>query len=126
MSEPITSLDQLHIAFMERFNAGDIDGLLALNAPGAVLVPAPGQPVSEPEQVRAGLEQFIGLGGPITMSVRNVFVNGAVGLVVADWTLDGTAPDGSPVSLAGATADVAVFDETHGWRIAIDNPFGTA
>lgn len=126
MPEPITSLEKLHLAFMERFNAGDIEGLLALNAPGIVLVAAPGQPISEPAAVRAGFEQFLGLGGPIKMNVRNVFVSGTTGLVVADWTLAGTAPDGSPVSLAGATADVAVFDETHGWRIAIDNPFGTA
>lgn len=126
MTERVMTLETLHIAFAERFNAGDIEGLLALNVPGAVLVPAPGQPLSEPDAVRAGLEQFMALGGPIEMSVRHVFVSGAIGLAIADWTLNGTAPDGSPVALAGSTSDVAVFDEANGWRIAIDNPFGTA
>lgn len=125
MTEPVMDLAAVHLVFMERFNAGDIDGLLAMNAPGVVFVPAPGQPVSEPEAVRAGLEQFLGLGGQIRMAPRHAFVSGTVGLAIADWTLEGTAPDGSPLSLAGSTTDVAVFDETHGWRVAIDNPFGT-
>lgn len=125
MSTPVTSLEQLPLAFQDRFNARDIEGLLALNAPGAVFVPAPGQPV-EGESVRAALEQFLSLQLPITRSPRNAFVHGETGLVVADWTISGTGPDGSEVSLAGSTADVAVHDAEHGWRYAIDNPFGTA
>lgn len=125
MSTPVTSLEQLPLAFQDRFNARDIEGLLALNAPGAVFVPAPGQPV-EGESVRAALEQFLSLQLPIAMTPRNAFVHGETGLVVADWTISGTGPDGSEVSLAGSTADVAVHDAEHGWRYAIDNPFGTA
>lgn len=125
MSTPVTSLEQLPLTFQDRFNARDIEGLLALNAPGAVFVPAPGQPV-EGESVRAALEQFLSLQLPITMTPRNAFVHGETGLVVADWTISGTGPDGSEVSLAGSTADVAVHDAEHGWRYAIDNPFGTA
>ncbi|MFK4790284.1 YybH family protein [Microbacterium sp. ZW T5_56] len=126
MSTQVTSLDQLNLAFAERFNARDIDGLLALNTPDAVFVPAPGQPVSGVEGIRGALEQFLGLQLPITMNVRHVFQTGDTGLAIAEWTLTGTAPDGSEVSLAGTTADVAVFDAEHGWRYVIDNPFGTA
>jgi ketosteroid isomerase-like protein len=125
-ASPVTSLEQLPLAFADRFNARDVEGLLALNADGAVFVPAPGQPVEGVENVRGALEQFLGLNLPITMTPRHAFVSGAVGLVIADWTLEGTAPDGSAVALGGSTSDVAVRDETHGWRYAIDNPFGTA
>ncbi|MEV4669857.1 YybH family protein [Microbacterium sp. LWO12-1.2] len=126
MSTPVTSLDQLNLAFADRFNARDLDGLMALNTPDVVFVPAPGQPVTGEDAVRGALEQFLGLNLPIVMTVRHVFESDGVGLAVADWTIDGTAPDGSPIALAGTTADVAVHDETHGWRYAIDNPFGTA
>ncbi|MCI1018202.1 nuclear transport factor 2 family protein [Microbacterium sp. C5A9] len=122
---PVTALDQLNIAFAERFNARDIEGLLALNAPDAVFVPAPGHPVTGEASIRGALEQFLALGLPITMSVRQVHQTGAVGLAVADWTIEGTGPDGSEVFLSGSTADVAVHDDEHGWRYAIDNPFGT-
>ncbi|WP_347345355.1 nuclear transport factor 2 family protein [Microbacterium sp.] len=121
----VSELSQLPLAFAERFNARDVEGLLALNAPGALFVPQPGVPVSG-DDVRGALEQFLSLQLPIAMTPRHAFESGTVGLVVADWTIEGVAPDGSPVSLAGQTADVAVHDEAGGWRYAIDNPFGTA
>ena len=122
----VNSLDQLNLAFADAFNARDLDGLMALNVEDVAFVPAPGQPVQGEAAVRAALEQFLGLNLPITMTVRHVFQNGNTGLAIADWTINGTGPDGSEIALAGTTADVAVFDEQHGWRYSVDNPFGTA
>ncbi|MFF2390135.1 YybH family protein [Agromyces sp. NPDC058104] len=126
MTTPITSLDQLNLAFAARFNARDVEGLLALNAPDAVFVPAPGQPVQGTQQVRAALEQFLALGLPIDMTVRHAIVSGSTGLAIADWTMQGTGPDGNEIALGGTTSDVAAYDEVAGWRFVIDNPFGTA
>ena len=125
MTVPVTALDQLNLAFADRFNARDLDGLVALNTPDVVFVPAPGQPVTGAAAVRGALEQFLGLNLPITMTVRRTFESEGVGLAVADWTITGTGPDGSEIALAGTTADVAVYSDEHGWRYAIDNPFGT-
>jgi ketosteroid isomerase-like protein len=126
MATPVAALNQLNLAFADRFNARDLDGLMALNVDDVVFVPAPGQAVQGEAAVRGALEQFLGLNLPITMTVRHVFQNGNTGLAVADWTITGTGPDGSEMALAGTTADVAVYDEQHGWRYVIDNPFGTA
>jgi ketosteroid isomerase-like protein len=126
VATPVTSLDQLNLAFADRFNARDLDGLLALNAPDVVFVPAPGVPVTGADAVRGALEQFLGLNLPISMTVRHTFASGTTGLAIADWTITGTGPDGSEIALAGTTADVAVFSEEHGWRYVVDNPFGTA
>lgn len=126
MATPVTSLDQLNLAFADRFNARDLDGLMALNVDDVVFVPAPGQPVQGEAAVRGALEQFLGLNLPISMNVRHVFQSGNTGLAIAEWTITGTAPDGSELALAGTTADVAVHDDEHGWRYVIDNPFGTA
>ncbi|WP_157155246.1 MULTISPECIES: nuclear transport factor 2 family protein [unclassified Diaminobutyricimonas] len=126
MASIVNELNQLNLAFAERFNARDLDGLVALNIAEVVFVPAPGQPVEGEANVRAALEQFLSLNLPITMTVRNVFQTGNTGLAIADWTINGTGPDGSEIALAGTTADVAVYDDEHGWRYVIDNPFGTA
>jgi len=40
----VTALDQLNLAFADRFNARDLDGLMALNTDDVVFVPAPGHP----------------------------------------------------------------------------------
>lgn len=126
MNTRVTALDELNLAFAERFNARDLDGLMALNTTDVVFVPAPGTAVTGAAAVRGALEQFLGLGLPISMSVRHVFESAGTGLAVADWSITGTAPDGSEIALSGTTADVAVYDEEHGWRYAVDNPFGTA
>lgn len=125
MYSPISTLNALHEAFATRFNERDIDGLLALTTPDSVFVPAPGQPVSGEEAVRGALTGYLALGLPISMNVVHVFESGTVGLAIAEWSIAGLAPDGSAVELGGRTSDVAVFDETTGWRFAIDNPFGT-
>lgn len=125
MTTPVTSLDQLHIAFAERFNARDVAGLLALNAPDSIFVPAPGQPVQGTEAVTGALEHFLSLGLPIEMTVRHTFSTNGVGLAIADWKLEGNGPDGNPVALGGSTSDVAVYSDESGWLFAIDNPFGT-
>lgn len=122
----VTALDQLNRAFADRFNARDLDGLMALNTDEVVFLPAPGSPVTGEAAVRGALEQFLGMNLPITMTVRHVVQSGNTGLAIADWTINGTGPDGSEINLAGSTADVAVYDEQHGWRYLIDNPFGTA
>src|SRR4051794_32405212 len=126
MASIVTELDQLNLAFADRFNTRDLDGLMALNIPEVVFVPAPGRPVEGEANVRGALEQFLSLNLPISMTVRNVFQTGSTGLAVADWTINGTGPDGSEIALAGTTADVAIYDDEHGWRYVIDNPFGTA
>ena len=72
MTADITELDKLNLAFAERFNAQDLDGLHDLFEADAIFVPAPGTPVPA-EGVRGALEQFLGLNLPITMSVRNAF-----------------------------------------------------
>jgi len=47
-------------------------------------------------------------------------------LVVADWTLDANNADGSPLHLAGQTADVVRRQSNGHWLFAIDSPFGAA
>lgn len=126
MADKITELNRLNLAFAERFNARDVDGLMGLMAPGAVFVPAPGQPLSGEAEVRGGLEQFLGVNLPIEMNVRHVYRSGNYGLAVADWSITGKGPDGSDVNMSGSTADVAVYDDANGWRFLIDNPNGTA
>ena len=126
MAPIVKELNQLNVAFAERFNARDLDGLMALNLANVIFVPAPGHPVVGETEVRGALESFLALNLPISMTVRSVFASGNTGLAVADWVIEGTGPDGSEVKLSGTTADVATYDDAHGWRYVIDNPFGTA
>jgi ketosteroid isomerase-like protein len=121
----ITELTDLHPTWADRFNARDVDGMLALCEEGAAFVPQPGIVLTAAGDVRAALHQFLALNLPIRIEVRHGIEAGDVGLVVADWTISGTGPDGSTVDLRGTASDVARRG-SDGWKIAIDNPFGTA
>lgn len=114
----------LHRAWAARFNAGDLDGMLALAEDTQAFAPAPGV-VTTGDDARTALGGFLAMGLPISMQLRRSVVAGDLALLVADWRLQGTTATGDEVDLRGSTADVARRTE-HGWRFAIDNPFGTA
>ena len=114
---------ELHTTWAARFNAKDLDGMLALAEPGSVFVPQPGVVVTG-EGVKAAEQQFLSIGLPITLTVRRVIVSGDIALLISDWSLKGKTADGSDVNLSGTTADVARRGPD-GWKYVIDNPFGT-
>lgn len=121
----IQSPTDLHPAWADCFNAADVDGMLALAEPGSAFAPQPGVVVTG-EEYRAGLDGFLAMGLPINLTLRHSLVNGDIALLVYDWTIKGTAADGSEVDLAGSTADVARRGDDDNWLFVIDNPFGTA
>ena len=115
---------ELHTTWAARFNAKDLDGMVALAETDSVLVPQPGVVVAGEAAVRSAEQQFLNLGLPITLNVRRVIVSGDIALLISDWTLTGKAADGSDVNMSGTTADVARRG-SDGWKYVIDNPFGT-
>ncbi len=132
MSNPTSSTSQapvidsptdLHAAWAARFDAGDVEGMLALAEPGSVFAPQPGV-VVDGEAYRGALAGFVALGLPIRLTMRRAIAHDDVALLVYDWTISGRAADGTDVDLAGTTADVARRGPD-GWRFVIDNPFGT-
>ncbi|MCK7626972.1 DUF4440 domain-containing protein [Streptomyces sp. RS10V-4] len=93
--------------------------------PGAVFVPEPGRALRGAEGDRAQ-SAFQGLGVPISVTPRHTYVAGDLALLIVDWVIDGTGPDGARVHLEGTATDVARRGADGCWRYVIDNPFGTA
>jgi ketosteroid isomerase-like protein len=124
MSTTVKNANDLHKTWAERFNARDLEGMVALAEPDSAFVPQPGTVVTG-DGVRKAEEQFLQMGLPITLVPRRAIVNGDIALLISDWTITGKASDGSDVNLSGTTADVARRGPD-GWKYVIDNPFGTA
>ncbi|MFF3004154.1 YybH family protein [Kitasatospora sp. NPDC057940] len=125
-SLPLTTDPAQHPAvFAAAFNTGDPAVLAQAYEPGAVFVPAPGSTATGPDLLRANAE-FLALGLPITVRTRHTYVAGDIALLIVDWTITGTAADGTPVDLAGTATDVARRGPDGHWRYLLDNPFGTA
>jgi ketosteroid isomerase-like protein len=119
----INDAAELHRTWAARFNAKDLDGMVALAEVDSVFVPQPGVVVGG-DGVRTAEQQFLSIGLPITLTVRRVIVSGDIALLISDWSLKGKGADGSDVNMSGTTADVARRGR-EGWKYVIDNPFGT-
>ena len=107
-------------------NHGDLDALMELYEPGAAFATEPGNMVPGPAGIREALGGFVALDGELDLHVTRVLEADDLALVVGTWTFDGTAPDGAPVHLEAANADVLRHQADGTWRFVIDNPWGTA
>ena len=102
----------------------DLDALVDLYEPDAAFAPQPGDSVSGREAIREALRPFLALEPRMTGEVERVLTAGETALVANRWTLSGRQPDGSPVELAGVSADVLRRRPDGSWGIAIDDPWG--
>jgi ketosteroid isomerase-like protein len=121
---PATTPEQIHRLFEDAFNDGDIDNLMLLYEPEAVLVPQPGSVATGTEQVRAALQGYLALNGRITLDTKLVLPVGDIAYMSNTWSLNGTGPDGSPRTLGATTAEVARRQPDGTWLYVIDNAWG--
>jgi ketosteroid isomerase-like protein len=112
-------------AFERAFNTFDPTILDQLYEPGAGFVPTPGHMVTGTDRLRANGE-FLRLRVPIRVTPRQTYVVGDLALLIVDFVIAGSAPDGDEVRIEGTATDVARRGADGFWRYAIDNPFGAA
>ncbi|WP_405813260.1 MULTISPECIES: YybH family protein [unclassified Streptomyces] len=86
--------------FAAAFNTGDPAAVAQVYAPDAVFVPRPGTPLTGAALASATAE-FLALGLPIEVSVRHTYTAGDLALLIVDWSISGTGPDGAPVTSDG-------------------------
>jgi ketosteroid isomerase-like protein len=108
---PATDPDDLGRFFIERANAGDVDGLVALYEPDAVLAFPPGSLASGHTEIRAVYEQFVAA-APVLSPGRQ-----HPALVSVDLAL--TA---STLTTGEVTVEVARRQPDGSWLWAVDQP----
>lgn len=123
---PARTPEDVAALFVQHFTSRDLDALVALYEPQAVLVPEPGKVVRGHEGIRAALAGFLALGGRFHMATPHAIHGEGIAVLYAGWTLDARAPDGSPIALAGQATDVVRRQPDGRWLYAIDSPFGAA
>ena len=116
--------EQIHRVLVESFNAGDLDGLMELYEADPALIAQPGSVAHGSEQVAAALQGFLALKGRIKLDTKLVVTVGDLAYLSNTWSLNGTAPDGTPVVLGATTAEVARRQPDGSWRYVIDNAWG--
>lgn len=121
----VTEPEAINAAFAAAVTAGDIDALLDLYEPDALLAPRPGERASGHAAIRAALEELLALGG--RMESRNNYCMrvGDIALLQGEWVLRFTTPDGEPAELGSRTAEVVRRQPDGTWRYVVDHAFGS-
>ena len=121
-----TTPEEIHGIFTELLEAGDLDGLLTLYDPDAVLVAGPDHLATGHAQIREGLAPFVAMQAKIAFGTQTVIYAGDVALVHAHWSGTGTTPEGQ-IESGGVTSEVTRRQPDGTWKYLIDDPgFGVA
>ncbi|MGH3607648.1 MAG: YybH family protein [Pseudonocardiaceae bacterium] len=92
----IEHLEDFAQVFQETYNTGDLDGLISLFEPEAVLVPGPSQVATGTDAIREALAGFLAAWGRFEIKVLSRHQVGDIGLQTAEWKVENNDPDGSP------------------------------
>lgn len=108
--EPARRPEDLGRLFVERANVGDVEGLVALFEPDAVLALPPGEVASGADSIRAAFERLLASRPTFSAGEQNpALVNGDLALT-------------STRIPAGATAEIARRQPDGTWRWIVDLP----
>jgi uncharacterized protein (TIGR02246 family) len=119
-----TTPQDVQTRWEKAFNAGDLEGLMALYAPDACLVPQPGQTVQGKSAIREALQNFLSLGAKIKIEADYVVESKDTALLRGRWQLTGKTPDGQPLDMHGKSSEVVRRQPDSGWVYIIDHPYG--
>ncbi|MGV2289924.1 alpha/beta fold hydrolase [Trinickia sp. YCB016] len=117
--------EQVPVAFDAAFNAGDVDGVLAVFTENATMRMADGVNVaSGHEALRRQLTEVLKAVPHIRNQVRLSLVSDDIALVLIDWTVKVALPDGKQATSRGTATQVMVRGDDGVWKLRISNPLG--
>lgn len=116
--------EDMNSAFAEAFNSGNIEDLISLYEPNAVLIPGPGRVAEGIPAIRAALQELLALKGHMRSENQYALVHGEIALLRAKVHLVGTGPDGGPLEINNHTAEVVRRQPDGSWLYIIDHPYG--
>jgi uncharacterized protein (TIGR02246 family) len=110
--------------FGEYVNAGDLEGLVSLYEPTAVLVRQDGTAGVGTAAIREELGGLIAMRVRITMNVRRVVRDGSdLAALYNDWRASVPGADGTTTEVSGGASEIVRRQADGSWRFVIDDPY---
>ncbi len=116
--------EEIHELFAQAYQAGDLEGILALYETEATFVLQSGERVRGHAAIREALRNFLVAKPRFELQQEQVVQADDIALIISRWTIDGASPDGQPARMEGRTADVARRQPDGRWLVVIDHPYG--
>lgn len=103
-------------------NAGDLDGLVAMYEPSASSNRSRVSSSTATPPSAHALEELLAIDPTITAETVEVLAASDAALVVNEWAMTDTAPDGTDVRQGGRGADVVQRQPDDRWLLVVDKP----
>ena len=113
-----------HRYFAEACNSGDIEKLLAMYEPDAIVVERTGALTQGTAAIREHLEKLLAMKPTMQIVASTAVVNGGLAQLSSWWRCTATAPDGSAIEIESHGSELDRRQPDGTWRIVIDNPWG--
>jgi len=113
--------ERLHRAFQDAFNRGDLEAIVALYEPGAVLV-APGGSARGIDAIRKRYRDVLATRPSIQVKTLAVHQAEDLALLHGKWILDDVGQDGRQIRREGRNTETVRRQPNGTWLFVIDNP----
>ena len=119
------SPEELHIAFQDAFNRHDLDSILALYEPGAVLVSGGGT-AQGTAAIRELYRGVLAARPAIELQTLGVVRAGDLAMLHGKWILQEATSDGSQLRREGGNTETARLQPDGRWLFVIESPYTSA
>src|SRR5262245_36958551 len=114
---------EIHAAFEKAFNAGDLDGVVALYEKDAILVTEANRTITGQSAIREAYRGYLAVRTSMTLETVAAYESGGLALLHGRWSRKGKGPDGSEIQVSGRNSEVVRRQPDGSWLFIIDNPF---
>lgn len=113
-----------HRLFVEACNAGDVESLVAMYEPDAVIVERNGDRTQGTAAIRSHIERLLAMRPTMRLLGSATIFNGDLAQLSSWWRCSATAPDGSAIEMECHGSELDRRQPDGSWLIVIDNPWG--
>jgi len=116
--------DELQSLFAAAFNRGDLDAMMTLYEPAAVLASQSGLTQIGADKIRDSLHTIVAMKGTMAIETTYALQADGIALLRGSWSLNSITPVGKAVTMKGQSIEVARRQADGTWRYVNDHPFG--
>ena len=124
MKKTVQEPSNFPTAFDHALNAGNLEELLSLYDERAIIRTTDSRVEQGHVAIRVEMEKLIASKAAIVNKTRHTFQSGDTALIVVDWDLSLSTPDGQRVQRCETATNVLKNDPHLGWRIGRGQPTG--
>jgi uncharacterized protein (TIGR02246 family) len=113
---------EIHALFQNAFNIGDIEALISLYEPDAILM-VDGKQVTGRENIKAAFHSILSAGVQMTLTTRSIIESHAgLAILHGEWIVQRTAATEPQLTTKGFSTEVVRRQPDGTWLFIIDNP----